>query len=86
MKNTGIDLDIKSDMESKSAVASQSGYTAASNVTASNNTAQTATPVQSTTGGKIAVEVTGTITDKGGRIIADLVNKYNNEAAIIGGT
>lgn len=86
MKNTGIDLDIKSDMESKSAAASQSGYTAANNVTASNNTAQTATPVQSTTGGKIAVEVTGTITDKGGRIIADLVNKYNNEAAIIGGT
>lgn len=86
MKNTGIDLDIKSDMESKSADASQSGYTAANNVTASNNTAQTATPVQSTTGGKIAVEVTGTITDKGGRIIADLVNKYNNEAAIIGGT
>ena len=86
MKNTGIDLDIKSDMESKSAAASQSGYTAASNVTASNNTAQTATPAQSTTGGKIAVEVTGTITDKGGRIIADLVNKYNNEAAIIGGT
>lgn len=86
MKNTGIDLDIKSDMENKSAEASQSGYTAANNATASNNTTQTATPVQGTTGGKIAVEVTGTITDKGGRIIADLVNKYNNEAAIIGGT
>lgn len=86
MKNTGIDLDIKSDMENKSAEASQSGYTAATNVTASNNTTQTATPAQSTASGKIAVEVTGTITDKGGRIIADLVNKYNNEAAIIGGT
>lgn len=85
MKNTGIDLDIKSDMESKSAAASQSGYTAANNVTASNNTAQTATPTQSTTVGKISVEVTGKITDKGGRVIADIVNKYNNEAAIMSG-
>ena len=52
MKNTGIDLDIKSDMENKSAEASQSGYTAATNVTASNNTTQTATPAQSTASGK----------------------------------
>lgn len=86
MKNTGIDLDIKSDMESKSAEASQSGYTAATNVTASNYTPQISNGSQSLAGGKITVEVTGKITDKGERVIADIVNKRNAEIAIQGGT
>lgn len=86
LSNTGIDLDIKADMEGKAAAASQSGYNAANKVTTSNYTPQASSGSQNVVGGKITVEVTGKITDKGERVIADIVNKRNEEIAIQGGT
>lgn len=86
LSNTGIDLDIKTDMENRATTASQSGYTAANRATTSNYIPQTSNSSQSVVGGKIKVEVTGKITDKGERVIADIVNKRNAEIEIQGGT
>lgn len=84
--STGLDLVIKSDVASSTAAQSQGGYVVAANTTAAaNDTAQSVVYTQAATN-KIAVEVTGKITDKGGRVIADIVNKANSEKSKQGGT
>jgi len=85
--STGLDLVIKSDMSAQTAAMSQSGYAVAANATiASNDKAQAVTYAQTAGTQKVVVEVSGKLTDKGGRVLADIVNEENAKKSKQGGT
>lgn len=80
--NTGIDMQIKTDVQNAAVTNSSSGYKAAASVTATQTESKNTESTQQKSGGTQTVDVNLRLTSDGKRVIAEIVNEENKKIQI----
>ena len=80
--NTGIDMQIKTDVQNAAVTNSSSGYKAAASVTATQTESKSAGSTQQKSGGTQTIDVNLRLTSDGKRVIAEIVNEENKKIQI----
>lgn len=80
--NTGIDMQIKTDVQNAAVTNSSSGYKAAASVTATQTESKNTESTQQKSGGTQTIDVNLRLTSDGKRVIAEIVNEENKKIQI----